>query len=73
MNDIKNNKNKTVDIIDNNNKIFKRNNEIKKKSRIYEYNTRTYNPLSRKLKLNTILFASINTNFKILLLKFLDK
>jgi hypothetical protein len=73
MNDIKNNKNKTVDVIDNNNKIFKRNNEIKKKSSIYEYNTRTYNPLSRKLKLNTILFASINTNFKILLLKFLDK
>ena len=72
MNDIKNKKNKTVDVIDNNNKIFKRNNEIKKKNSIYDYNTRTYNPLSRKLKLNTILFASINTNFKILLLKFLE-
>ena len=75
INDINknNNKNKTVDVIDNENKIFKRNNEAKNKNSIYDYNTHTYNPLSRKLKLNNILFASINTNFKILLLKFLDK
>ena len=66
-----NNKNKTVDTIDNDSKLFKRNYD--NKNSIYDYNTRTYNPLSKKLKLNNILFVSINTNFKLLLIKFLDK
>ena len=40
---------------------------------VYEYISRTHRPKVKKLYLNNILFLSINTNFKILLLKFIDK
>ena len=65
------NKNNTVDLMENDNSLYQRN--YKNENIIYDYNTRTYHPKSKNLKLNNILFISINTNFKLLLLKFLDK
>ena len=68
-----NNENKTVVIInkDKENKAYKRN--YIDKYIIYNYNTRTYNSFKQKLRFNNFLFISINTEFKLLLLKFLDK
>ena len=71
--DMNNNKtqNNTVDLMDIDNSLYQRNH--KNANKIYDYNTRTYHPISKHLKLNNILFISINTNFKLLLIKFLDK
>ena len=48
-------------------------NSISKDNYVYDYISRTHRPKIKKLYLNNILFLSINTNFKILLLKFIDK
>ena len=69
--EVSNNKNinKTVDIFPNDN--YQKN--YGNKNSIYDYNTLTFIPFSKKINLSNILFTSINTNFKITLLKFLDK
>ena len=72
LTEVNNNKNnnKTVDILEEKINLYQRN-YSNKKSR--DYSSRTYHPLLQKLQLKNILFSSINTNFKLILIKFLDK
>ena len=65
------NNKKTVDINKKDTNLNERNYE--NKSNRYDYSSRTYHAMQQKLKLNNILFMSINMNFKLLLLDFLDK
>ena len=61
--------NKSIEKINNMNEIR----SISNDNYVYNSISRTHHPKLKKLYLNNILFLSINTNFKILLLKFIDK